>query len=411
MSKITAYSAIASVKTDDLLLVVDVHDTSMASTGTDKNIQLGQLPAVTAFNAKSYGAAGNGVTDDTTALTNWINDVNATTAGAFAYLPAGRYMVSSALPAVTAKGVTFLGAGWCYTSSETQGSMISATSSFSTSGTVFTVSGDGCQIQGITLDGGARAANCITIQGGNCRFFSAGARAPGNGGTCVNIATGGNSAWVSMCHINGVTNTGNGITGIMVNDTDLIVIGAKVDNTNTACVQILTPAGGAMIVDSHLTAGSGGGNDIWINGSPNNVVIANNRFDNCLASPVQISPGSSTPANIQITANQFQSKTMTANTFALIAVDTTTHSVNGLHIVGNAGYGGSGNLAQNGLAAQTVAGAASSSPTKIASAGSLFNSNNFWVNSTMYAASSSPTVGRGNIITNDGATYSAVTDI
>jgi hypothetical protein len=44
LSKISQLAAITSVKTDDLLLVVDIHDTSMAATGTDKQMTLSQLP-------------------------------------------------------------------------------------------------------------------------------------------------------------------------------------------------------------------------------------------------------------------------------------------------------------------------------------------------------------------------------
>lgn len=46
MSKISGYSAIASVQTDDLLVVVDVHDPTMAPTGTTKKMTLSQLPFV-----------------------------------------------------------------------------------------------------------------------------------------------------------------------------------------------------------------------------------------------------------------------------------------------------------------------------------------------------------------------------
>lgn len=57
MSKISAYSAIASVQSDDLLVVVDVHDTTMAPSGTTKKMTLSQLPCVP---ASEVGAA-NGV--------------------------------------------------------------------------------------------------------------------------------------------------------------------------------------------------------------------------------------------------------------------------------------------------------------------------------------------------------------
>lgn len=51
MSKITAYSAIASVQNDDVLPVVDVHDTTMAPSGTTKKISVSQImPVPTAAN-------------------------------------------------------------------------------------------------------------------------------------------------------------------------------------------------------------------------------------------------------------------------------------------------------------------------------------------------------------------------
>lgn len=45
MSKISAYGAITSVQADDLLAVVDVHDTTMAPSGTTKKMTLEQLLA------------------------------------------------------------------------------------------------------------------------------------------------------------------------------------------------------------------------------------------------------------------------------------------------------------------------------------------------------------------------------
>ena len=63
MAKITSYAAITAPQSNDLLITVDVNDTSMASTGTDKKMTLGQLNGFTApymFNPLSYGAVGNG---------------------------------------------------------------------------------------------------------------------------------------------------------------------------------------------------------------------------------------------------------------------------------------------------------------------------------------------------------------
>jgi parallel beta-helix repeat protein len=47
MSKISQYAAITSVQSDDELVVVDVHDTTMASSGTTKKMTISQLPSPT----------------------------------------------------------------------------------------------------------------------------------------------------------------------------------------------------------------------------------------------------------------------------------------------------------------------------------------------------------------------------
>jgi hypothetical protein len=60
MSKISAYTAIASVQSDDLLPVVDVHDTSMAPTGTTKKMTLSQLLDSTAADIQPPGVQAAG---------------------------------------------------------------------------------------------------------------------------------------------------------------------------------------------------------------------------------------------------------------------------------------------------------------------------------------------------------------
>jgi hypothetical protein len=92
VSKITAYSALATLRSDDVLPVVDVHDTSMASTGTTKNVTVANLlnGVQVTWNVRAYGGAtGDGVTDDTTALQNTCN---AAGAGGTVYVPAGTYV-------------------------------------------------------------------------------------------------------------------------------------------------------------------------------------------------------------------------------------------------------------------------------------------------------------------------------
>jgi hypothetical protein len=69
------------------------------------------------FNVKAYGAAGDGVTDDTTAIQNAVNAVPAS--GGIVYFPAGTYKVSSTLTVgnggqsaySTVNGIQLIGAG------------------------------------------------------------------------------------------------------------------------------------------------------------------------------------------------------------------------------------------------------------------------------------------------------------
>lgn len=60
MSKISEYAAIGSVQSDDLLVVVDTHDTSMAPSGTTKKMTVSQLAVPWQFLPESYGAKGDG---------------------------------------------------------------------------------------------------------------------------------------------------------------------------------------------------------------------------------------------------------------------------------------------------------------------------------------------------------------
>lgn len=75
MSRITAYSALSSAQSDDVVPIVDVHDTSMAATGTMKKITVGNLIATVfpsgdaaGLDVRVSGAKGDGSTDDTTAF-------------------------------------------------------------------------------------------------------------------------------------------------------------------------------------------------------------------------------------------------------------------------------------------------------------------------------------------------------
>jgi hypothetical protein len=373
------------------------------------------------IDAKAYGAAGDGSTDDTAALAAWIDAINQAP-GDVAFLPPGQYMISGPLPAVTANSVVILGCGWSYTNFQ-QGSVISALSSYASSGpAMLPLAGEGNRLEGICVNGNGYAPALISVAGGHAQLTRIEAHHAAANGTCIAIAptaAGTNSAiscWITDSVINGVD--ANGTVGVSLACTDAIIHGCKWDN-NYVCLEIMPGAAGAQILGCHFTPDATvGQNAIWFNGgasdsgSFNNVLIADCRFDNSIGSPVQISAGSSTPADIAIANCLFQSKTLTpADSYALVAVDTTNHSVNGLSITNNACYGASTNLPAYFLAAQAQDGNASAHPAKIASAGCVCSGNNAWVGTSFYAADSTPTVGRGNMVTTDGSTYSAVPDI
>jgi hypothetical protein len=369
---------------------------------------------VQVVNAKAFGAKGDGATDDTAALTAWIDAIGQAS-GALAVLPPGQYMISGPLPAIGVDSVVIVGCGWSYSAWQ-YGSVISALSSYTSSSPMLSLAGEGNRLEGICVDGGGYASTLISVTGGHAQLTRIEAHHVAADGTCVAVGPGGKSCWITDSVINGETTSGN--VGVSLGDTDAILQGCKCDN-DYVCLEILPGAAGAQIVGCHFTpGGTVGQNAIWFNGSAaasgsfNNVLIANCRFDNSVGSPVQITPGaSSAPVNIAIASCLFQSKNLTAGTYALVAVDTTNNGVNGLSITNNACYGASANLPAYFLAAQTQAGATSANPAAIASAGCLCSGNNAWVGASFYAANSEPTVGRGNMVTTDGSAYSAVPDI
>jgi hypothetical protein len=58
MGKISQYASLTDVEDDDLLVVVDVNDTSMAASGTTKKMTIGQLPGGSGAVASVFGRTG-----------------------------------------------------------------------------------------------------------------------------------------------------------------------------------------------------------------------------------------------------------------------------------------------------------------------------------------------------------------
>ena len=110
MSKISGYPPITNVQPDDVLIAVDVHDITMAASGTDKKITLAQVhsPAVAVVNwvnaVTQYQADNTGATDASAAI------LNAIAAARLVYLPAGTYLLNGAAAlALTVAGSGIIG--------------------------------------------------------------------------------------------------------------------------------------------------------------------------------------------------------------------------------------------------------------------------------------------------------------
>lgn len=357
------------------------------------------------YSPQAYGAVGDGVTDDTNALTAWVNDLNASGKGAFGVLPANQYLITAPLPSITAGGVTIYGAGWAQTAFTT-GSCISAGAGWVDSAAMLTLAGEGCELRGVMVDGGGHPSTLVAVTAGNCRMVSCGTHGVATNGVCVDVRTGGVSFWMDNSRINGI-NFPN--TGIQINDTDAIICASKPVN-NTANVVLLAGASGAVLANNHMTPGANGANSVFISGSPSHVQIVGNRFDNYLQSGIQITPTASTPNSIHITDNHFHSAVQTDNTYAAIALDTTASGVRALHIIGNSVYGSATNRPKWFVAAQKQDGSTPTNTTRLGTLGSLVAHNTAWA-ATAFAGNATPTMVRGNMTAVDGQTYTAVTDV
>lgn len=383
------------VDLDDPSVLRDLHryaDAWVTSVATDGIL----------INVKDMGAKGDGVTDDTAAFTAAINRLNLL--GGILYLPYGQYVVSSALPSITKDAVSIVGTGWAQTNF-THGSVISAGAGLSS--TVLTLLGEGIEVRGITVDGEGRAATLVAVAGSQCRLLSMEVRGvAATSGVCVDVQAGGSSIWMDNCRISGINYPNS---GIQINDTDAIITNCKPVN-NTYNVVLLGGASGTILANNHMTPGSGGANGVLISSNPSHVQISGNRFDNYVQSGIQITPPASTPNSIHITDNHFHSTVQTDNTYAAIAVDTTASGVRGLHIVGNSVYGSATNRPKWFLSAQKQDGSTPTNTGRLASLGTLCNSNTAWA-ATAFQGNGAPTIARGNMTATDGQTYVAVADI
>ena len=214
------------------------------------------------ISAKAYGATGNGSTDDTAALTAWINAVNAAANGARAFLPAGDYIVSSALPSITNAGTTIYGAGWGQVSA-TAGSTISVTGGYS-GGPVLTLAAEGIQLEKLNVTGNNHAATLIAVDANNCQLQFMAMRACSNASvTTPAVAASGTPVTNSTGQNVTVTLSGGTVTAVVVNS---LTVATATSST------VVVPAGQTITLTYSAAptwtwTGYGTCLDVWPNGT------------------------------------------------------------------------------------------------------------------------------------------------
>src|SRR5262249_54923079 len=137
--KISQLPAAVSVSGADIVPVVQ--------SGTTKAATVSLFPSGGVFNVKSYGAVGNGSTDDTTAITNAISAIPS--AGGVLYFPAGIYKVTSGF--TISKPIMIIGEGG--SGPQDNSTVAPSTINFSSAtGTLFTVTTSGASFRDIELN-------------------------------------------------------------------------------------------------------------------------------------------------------------------------------------------------------------------------------------------------------------------
>ncbi len=159
MSKITAYGAMTSPRPDDLMIGVDVHDTSMAATGTDKKMTLGQVrgpPGVLYLDDYGADPTGSALSDAAwTAAYSAATAALQTHAGAAIVLGGGQYRFSVGTIAITDSRIGLRGQGRQATTIYTTGS---SGTLVSVTGATANASQGAATVSGFNLYGGSAGA-------------------------------------------------------------------------------------------------------------------------------------------------------------------------------------------------------------------------------------------------------------
>jgi hypothetical protein len=114
VTRITAYTALTATQADDVLPVVDVHDTSMAASGTTKQITVANLAAAVSGRflcaPSQYAPGAQTLLTTTSSTMAAVSSANVNT-GAFTAPPSGSVMVAASFIAQTSANGSALGFG------------------------------------------------------------------------------------------------------------------------------------------------------------------------------------------------------------------------------------------------------------------------------------------------------------
>lgn len=127
MSKITQYATMpsSSLRHNDQFVIVDVNDTSMATTGTDKNVTVGVMRGPGIFRIDDYGADPTGTNLSDAAWTACAADATSalqTNAGSMIVFGCGQYKFSVNTVSITDSRIGIQGQGRVATTIFTTGS-------------------------------------------------------------------------------------------------------------------------------------------------------------------------------------------------------------------------------------------------------------------------------------------------
>jgi hypothetical protein len=148
VSRITDYALLTSPQSDDLLIAVDVHDTSMSAAGTSKRVTFGSVAAL--------GLAPSGVTTGVTDTANVQGALNLASPGARVVMQAGQWYWNAT---VTVPVKVTLEMPDSY---RVAGSKISLTAGFTGTSAVAFAAGTPCGgVRGLVIDGSSLPAGSV----------------------------------------------------------------------------------------------------------------------------------------------------------------------------------------------------------------------------------------------------------